>query len=117
MDETPKKPWWRRRRWQFTLAFVWFAFYLLAFVPTGWALLRIDSDAHPTEWAILAAWQRPTAAVLTACPEPVRDAVITTVNHGRPEGGWTMYENSEAGMRIGMYRRESPTSVTDVRIW
>lgn len=52
-----------------------------------------------------------------ACPSALRDGVIAAVNYGRPEDGWTMYENTRAGMGIGVQREESPAVVTDVRIW
>jgi hypothetical protein len=116
-DPQPKKPWWRKTR---AIAFTFLllaGFYLLTFVPTCWALLRIDPATHPAEWSVLVAAHRPTAALLMACPETLRDGVIAAVNYGRPEDGWTMYENSGAGMGIGMQREESPTVVTDVRLW
>ena len=114
---TPQRPFWKRKRFIAAAAAMLAGLYLLTFIPTSWALLRIDAEAHPTEWAVLVAYNRPTAALLMACPESVRDSVIAAINYGQPKGGWTMYENMEAGMGIGIYRLERPGIVADVRLW
>jgi hypothetical protein len=75
-------------------------------------------ETHPTAWAIVVAYDRPIAALLSVCPESVRAGVVAVVNYRRPEGGWEMScQRLPSGPTIGLYKRKRPGVIVDVRLW
>jgi hypothetical protein len=116
MDETPKRPWWRRRR-AITLAGLLVVLaYPLSFAPACWVLMRTGPAVAPFVWRVIREAHRPTAYLLKWSPADVRETTEFLVNRGRPEiiGGINIapgritvdlvkHRLAEPGLTIRMY--------------
>lgn len=86
MYESPKRPRWRKKRWQAAAALAAALAYPLSFVPACWVLMRVAPDVRSAEWQAIAVLYEPLAELLLASPQPVQDAAAGVVNVWATDG-------------------------------